>query len=158
MAVSAQLEALCSLDARRAQRRRLQLGTVLAGSDQEVIVRDLSVTGFRIETSADLATGEMLEIELPRCGPTPACVVWRDDRTYGCVFPVRIPSAAISAAVLRSSMLPQFAPVEPFGTLEPPTEQLELGVRTSSLAKFVAIVGGSILLWVAIFGALTFAG
>jgi hypothetical protein len=82
------------------------LGSVLAGSGEEVLIHNLSVTGFLIETSAELTCGEALEVDLPEGGPTPASVVWQRNGLYGCEFAVRVPAALVSAAVLRNPAFP----------------------------------------------------
>lgn len=53
-------------------------------------------------TSADLATGDTIEVRLPEMGATRAKVVWRDGYMFGCQFEHPIPKAAVSAALLHS--------------------------------------------------------
>ena len=62
MSVLAQLEHRQGAENRHNTRRRLYLGGYLAESGDEVIIHNLSVTGFLIETSADLTCGEALHV------------------------------------------------------------------------------------------------
>lgn len=67
---------------------RLQAGLREPGSAQrfEVDVIDLSVTGFRCETSFTLAIGQPVYLTIPSFGPLEAVVVRRNRFTYGCQF------------------------------------------------------------------------
>jgi len=84
----------------------LYLGGYLAESGDEVLIHNLSVTGFLIETSADLTCGETLHVELPEGGPLAASVVWQRGQFYGCQFAVQAPASMVSAAALRSAIVP----------------------------------------------------
>lgn len=68
----------------------------------EVVIHDLSPTGMLLETSHDLCNGETLFVDLPERGPTAASVVWSSGHFHGCEFEQSIPTATISAALLRS--------------------------------------------------------
>lgn len=76
----------------------------------EVVIHDLSPTGMLLETPQDLCSGETLFVDLPERGPTAASVVWSSGHFHGCSFEQSIPSATISAALLRS---PAMAPGDP---------------------------------------------
>ena len=106
MALLAHLEPNESTANRRsAARRTLRLqaqGTTASQSAAQVTIHDLSLTGLLIETSADLAAGESIDVEVPGAGPAEAKVVWSSGRFYGCKFKRPIPSAALSSAILRS--------------------------------------------------------
>ena len=122
--ILARLQPRESTERRAAPRRQLKLG--LAGSTQsvgdvEVVVHDLSATGLLIEATADLQTGDRLEVDIPGAGGAEAVVVWRSGHYFGCEFPRPIPKAALSAASLRSAPRPQ--PEEPAGPLSLPLSQ-----------------------------------
>ena len=91
---------------RRASPRRtlrLQaLGTTSSQSPAEVIIHDLSRTGLLLETTAELAAGERIDVELPEAGAAQARVVWSSGRFFGCKFERPIPPAALSSAILGS--------------------------------------------------------
>jgi hypothetical protein len=87
---------------RYASRRALRLKSAVSDSGIEVVIHDLSPTGLLIETRQPLITGETLFVDLPERGPTAASVVWSSGNFHGCAFEQSIPSAAISAALLRS--------------------------------------------------------
>ncbi len=77
-------------DHRRAERLdvRLAAGLREPGSSQrfEVDVVDLSVVGFRCETSFTLVPGNRVFITIPGLGAIEATVGWRRGYTYGCEF------------------------------------------------------------------------
>ena len=90
---------------RSAARRTLRLqalGATASQPDAQVVIHDLSLTGLLIETSAGLAAGERIDVEIPEAGPTEAKVVWNSGRFFGCKFRRPIPPAALSSAILRS--------------------------------------------------------
>ena len=91
---------------------RLSVGANLPGSPDRVVrVHDLSETGALIETSEPLAHGEQFEVIMPLAGAIDAVVVWQSGNFYGCEFNRAVPSAAISAALLRSEPKAPKAPV-----------------------------------------------
>ena len=106
MSLLALLEPSDSTANRRASARRtlrLQaIGTTSSQSAAEVTIHDLSLTGLLIETAADLASDERIDVELPEVGLTEARVVWSSGRFFGCKFQRPIPAAALSSATLRS--------------------------------------------------------
>jgi hypothetical protein len=106
MSLLAHLEPSSSTSNRRsAARRTLRLqaaGATASEPGAQVVIHDLSLTGLLIETSAGLAAGERIDIEIPEAGPTEATVVWNSGRFFGCKFRRPIPPAALSSAILRS--------------------------------------------------------
>lgn len=151
MSVPARLEHYQAAKSRTAIRRKLRLGSVLAGSADEVTIHDLSVTGFCIETSANLSPGEALQVELPESPVVPAHVVWSDGRFHGCRFAVEIRAATISAALLRGAAIPTEPRPE---TLAAITDRIsdEAGEdeHYSLRARLFVIFGLSAALWVLI--------
>lgn len=49
-------------------------------------VRDISVTGFRFETSFTLHVGTRLWLTIPGFSGFEASIAWREGFTYGCSF------------------------------------------------------------------------
>ena len=84
---------------RRSVRRSLKLG--LAGGNEDVAIRDLSLTGVLLETSVPMLVGAAFEFELPQAGKVNATVVWTSGEFYGCQFDLPIPPSVLSAALLR---------------------------------------------------------
>jgi len=130
VAVEAQLDILQAKTRRGAARRRLTLrgrGAGAEGKTTEVLIHNLSETGVLLASSASLAVGEKIAIDLPDLERISAKVVWTSDNLFGCEFDRPVPRAAVSAAQLRSepdARLPargesearaQFEPVEAFG-------------------------------------------
>jgi PilZ domain len=148
MSVRALLEPRQDAENRYKVRRALRLGSVLGGSGDEVIIHNLSATGFLVETSADLTSGETLEVDLPEGGLVPASVVWRRDRFYGCEFATSVPAAVVSAAALRSDVI---SPAADFSTktagAEAPPSKFE-DDRYPLPVRMLVILGLSIAAWV----------
>ena len=76
----------------------------LAATD--VTVLDLSQTGIRIASDADLAVGEEISIGLSGVGTRRAYVAWRREGRIGCAFvkplaPPEVAHAFTSASVVR---------------------------------------------------------
>jgi len=115
MSLLAEFDAQSQRGERRSGARRalrLSVGANLRGSPDRVVrVHDLSETGALIETSELLAHGEQFEVIMPLAGAIDAVVVWQSGNFYGCEFNRAVPSAAISAALLRSEPKQPKAPV-----------------------------------------------
>jgi hypothetical protein len=90
---------------RSAQRRKLRLqagsATPSAGAT-EVVIHDISEGGLLIESPVALIDGEVLEVLIPEAGTARAEVSWTSGHFFGCKFIEPIPTAAVSAALLRS--------------------------------------------------------
>jgi transcriptional regulator with XRE-family HTH domain len=111
MAIKAQLAPKKGAQKRNAARQPLRLSTsgrVVKGATTGVLIHDLSTGGMLIETSAKLALGDDLEVELPRTGVQRAQVVWLSGSYYGCRFAEPVAPVAVSAALLQSA--PRHAP------------------------------------------------
>ncbi|MGD9664029.1 MAG: PilZ domain-containing protein [Novosphingobium sp.] len=91
-------------DRRKAPRRVITFGfdIVEAGSNQRILILDLSRTGLRLQTAANLAVGETIEVEIPEAGLVEARIMWRADDEFGAMFASPISQAAVSAVLLAS--------------------------------------------------------
>jgi hypothetical protein len=109
------------------------------------MILDLSATGMLIETKADLATFEQLQLELPEVGPTVATVIWNSGDYYGCEFHQPLPTSAVSAALLRSPFdqtgESSAATAEEADEAELADDRFPLGLRLR------VICGSALLLW-----------
>lgn len=139
MSVLAHLEPLeaAPQDRRGAPRLLLSLGTSLGPCGSSVTIHDLSRSGLLFETSADLSASDSIEVQLPEMGPTRAVVVWREGSLFGCKFENEIPSAAVSAALLRSEPAAAPSSVENF---EPAAERTRS--RGWAMAVAALVVAG----------------
>ena len=149
MSISARLQITPAADRRGWTRRSLSLVSSLQATDGDVTIHDVSTTGLLIETSAELAILDDLEIELPEVGFTPALVMWSSGRFYGCQFKERISQGAISAALLRSPAArpEQIEPAKPapIENLEP--EGFPEDGKLSFAVRLRVILASAILLW-----------
>ena len=107
---------------RRALRRVMRLG--LGAEGEAVTVRDISLTGMLLETSAAMLVGAGFEVELPHAGTVGAVVVWNCGEFYGCEFEHPISVACVSAARLQS---------------EPPTSQKTPAKTADPIAELRAL-------------------
>jgi len=76
-------------DARQALRRSVKMRAHLRDRGQtrfEIEVTDLSMSGFRAETSFTLWPGTIVWLTLPGLAGLEAVVAWRDKFKYGCAF------------------------------------------------------------------------
>jgi hypothetical protein len=158
MAIAARLERFPTRDRRSKPRHKLQLGTNIRATGDNVSIHDISTTGMLIETSVKLAPFDALHVDLPEKGATEALVMWSSGRFYGCEFTEPLSQAAISAAFLRSSpgeslVPPIEAPAARADSAnstavttdedEEAEDKLPLPVRVS------AIAASALLLWIA---------
>jgi transcriptional regulator with XRE-family HTH domain len=93
-------------DQRGSARRTLlleALGATAEGDSTSVAVHNISRTGLLLESEAELAEGETIELDLPEAGVVEARVTWLSDRFAGCEFVMPISEAALSAAQLRGA-------------------------------------------------------
>ncbi len=76
-------------DLRRALRKSVRMRAHLRDRGQtrfEIEVTDLSMSGFRAETSFTLWPGTVVWLTLPGLAALEAVVAWRDKFKYGCAF------------------------------------------------------------------------
>lgn len=155
MTIAARLQQDQSAERRGLSRRQLRLTSSLEATGQHVSIHDISPTGMLIETAAELAARDELEIDLPESGVTRAIVVWNSGAFFGCEFVEPLSRASMSAALLRSfpAKVPQLPlpletgeanelvadPTEDLGPPEEPKAPLPVRLRV--------IFGSAILLW-----------
>jgi hypothetical protein len=78
---------------RWAERRKVSIEASIRGQGHvrfDVDVLDLSITGFRIETSFTLNVGTRLWLNIPGFQGLESVIIWHEGFTYGCpAFPLR---------------------------------------------------------------------
>jgi len=99
-------------DERRTLRRKVQLESEVSSSGitLAVVMLDLSEAGMMINTQADLAVDEILQVELPEFGLVKARIAWKRPPLFGCEFLSPATKAAISAVLLKSGSRSNGAP------------------------------------------------
>lgn len=99
---------------RRSGRRtlRLQLPAVAETGAGPALVYNLSERGLLLETAAAIQPGDLLIVELPGAGATPAEVIWAREGFAGCEFRKPLSSATVSAALLRADPKPRHEDIE----------------------------------------------
>lgn len=96
-------------DERSAERYAVSLAGTLRDPDwkpHDVVVEDLSTSGFRLPVSADLEVGAYVSLGLPGVGICPARVVRQCDDRYGCAFLVPLTGAELRAALTGKVLRP----------------------------------------------------
>ena len=76
-------------ETRKARRRTAKAPSTMRADGREpvdVVVLDISRSGVRILTDADLSVGQEISIGLAGAGVTRAFVTWARDGEYGCAF------------------------------------------------------------------------
>jgi hypothetical protein len=138
---------------------RLEVKALTSGSlSHAATILNLSETGFLLETSASLAIGDEVQVDLPHTGSTSARVMWTSDELVGCMFADRLPAAGVSAARLRGSFT-SLAPDTPPQAVKESTAHPEqdrasapapLVGEFSPRAKLASILSLAILAWVVV--------
>lgn len=122
----------------------LTLRAWVAGEERQVTVRDLSNTGFLVETTPPLTLEQTIELELPHEGPKEANVVWAGDEMAGCTFVGTISKASISAALLKSEVLVE----QPIAFEQTSYEAEDYETNKLPVPARLAIIGvGSVMAW-----------
>jgi len=93
----------------RAERRQADQPSTLReqGSSvpQDSWVHDVSSTGMRIESRAELAVGDEITVGLAGAGATRAHVVWKRGKEYGCQFEQPLSAEDAARAFLGSPVV-----------------------------------------------------
>ncbi|ARS28498.1 PilZ domain-containing protein [Sphingomonas sp. KC8] len=108
MSLAAKLRQIFDDEERRSTRTRLRLDAGVRHGDQpfsEITVHDLSATGFRAESTADLSPGMIVEIDLPGIGVRDAEVMWAGHPYAGCAFREPLLREQICAALDASPVV-----------------------------------------------------
>jgi hypothetical protein len=162
MTIAARLQITPAADQRGSPRRKLCLGSSLK-TGIDVTIHDVSSGGLLIETGAELALFDGIEIELPDVGMTDAVIVWSGGRFYGCQFKKSVSQGTLSAALLRS---PPVTPIDVAPLPERPAKDGEMATLQNAQAfeqaeayssadedkaplpiRLRVILGSAILLW-----------
>ena len=76
---------------RWAERRKVSIEASIRGQGHvrfDVDVLDLSISGFRIETSFTLNVGTRLWLTIPGFQGLESIIIWHEGFTYGCAFAI----------------------------------------------------------------------
>ncbi len=96
---------ISSSDDRGSLRRAVKMRAHLRDRGQtrfEIDVVDLSLSGFRAETSFSLWPGTVVWLTMPGLAPLEAVVAWRDKFHYGCAFASQLHPAVFDHIVAMS--------------------------------------------------------
>jgi hypothetical protein len=157
---NAKLKPIETNEERSAQRFGLLLQSsaeAAGGSLVDIVIHDLSATGFLIECTQPLGNRAQVTLELPGAGPVTGDVVWASGNFFGGEFRSTLDRAALDAARSSSPVVwPEFVPksaadrapivTEPLVGEATPVE-MPGDDRLPVARRMQIIVGASLLLW-----------
>lgn len=138
---------LSSGDRRAGDRRPVAEPSTLRGPDDtpiDVIVGDLSFSGFNIQSPLPLPIGAVVQIGLPGSGRFAARVVRQDGDTYGCEFVDYLSDAKVSEAFAATNVAQLFVAPSEWNWAEPEVRKWPRAVRMSFA------LGATLAVWAAI--------
>lgn len=109
------------MNARTAERRTTDARSTMradGGAPVDVIVLDISRSGVRIATGAELEIGQEITIGLAGAGVTHAFVAWAGKGEYGCAFERPIPAEEEALAFSHAGIKRLGVPTLPSGNGE----------------------------------------
>ena len=138
MALTAFLHSADDNASRRSSPRRLlrlhAAGGPEGSPESRVVVHDISQGGLLIESDQRFVLGDSIQVDLPEAGAVQAEVVWSSGSFVGCRFAHELPSAVVSAALLRSSP-PDVGPSGAEAASSAASEVRELQARIQQLLQ-----------------------
>jgi len=147
MAIAAQL----FRDDRGAERHSVGFDATLRDPDRmplDVVVEDLSSTGFRVLTSADLAPNAEIGLGLAGIGMQRARVIWRAGNSYGCEFLTPLKGDDLRAALSAPSSEPvALRPADDRGAGIAASATPGARQGLSPRARLFAIIASAIAAW-----------
>jgi hypothetical protein len=96
------------VEGRAAERRSAMAPSTMRANGTapvDVMVIDVSATGVRIATSADLEVGQEISIGLGGAGSTRAFVAWKREGEYGCRFERPLEAEGAAMAFSKSEVV-----------------------------------------------------
>ena len=141
-------------DQRGSARRTLlleALGATASGDAASVTVHNISQTGLLLDSDAELAVGDTIELDLPEAEVVEARVVWRSGRFAGCQFLIPLTGAALSAAQLRGTAGAEVGPVASRSSEPFPQRLARLrkarGLTLASIAQALGVSKPTVWAW-----------
>lgn len=118
----------------------------------DVVVENLSSTGFRVPTETGLHVGAFVSLGLAGVGMCPARVVRLADGQIGCTFLVPLGKGELKAALDATSLRPIDLSRIAKALLPEPEGKRVLDTRAPQLIRFVAVTGLAAASWAAAIG------
>ena len=144
-------------EARRAERRSANAPSTLrahSGGPVDTFVHDVSQTGARIESEAELILGDFVSIGLTGVGAVRAIVVWKREHQYGLDFIVPLTADDAARAFAKGTVVGLIPTRSIAPEAQPEAEgEAEAGVyaeATGWLSALLVVVAGGTALGVAV--------
>lgn len=149
MAITAQMIS----DDRVSERYAVDLDATLrdrVAQPYDVVIEDLSATGFRLSGGPALTTGAIASIGFAGIGVHPARVIRQDGMTYGCEFVTPLSADMLNKALVSAPSDPVAFPTQEVLLTEPvPEPYVEPYSDRTKLT--IALVGG-VAAWAVVTG------
>ncbi len=137
----------------RASRRSVELPATLRydGLPFDAEIRDLSVSGFRAKTSADLELGDRITVSWAGGGTRQAVVARHAPDGYGCFF-VRELSEDVVLAAAATDTLVSMPVLKP--RLKPDVKRIDVRLRLAIIIG-IAVIGWAIVVAIGVVALVT---
>lgn len=139
---------------RAAARRKVSKGSTLRGEDgapRDIVLEDLSLTGFRVSGHDGLAAGDPILVGLAGVGVREATVVWSNDHAAGCEFLAPISSVEMDRTVSANTVVQgSFAWSRDAGRTQMPEQTPPQ--RFSLRGRLAIMAVGAVGTWVVVIG------
>ena len=102
MFINAELSQLPIGDGRKAERRIVNLAAALreeGARTAQIVLLDISVGGFKAETSEPMEEGAEVWLKVPGCEAKRSRIVWVKDKDVGCEFETPLHQAELDLIV-----------------------------------------------------------
>lgn len=143
-------------DVRSAERHSVSLDGTLRDSGSiphDVVIQDLSATGFRIPTGANLKFSDLISLGLPGVGKRAARVVWEADERCGCTFLDPLTENELHAALAGPVLQPVSIGAQMSRPLTVSRTDDQIAPELSRSTRVAVIVGLVAASWAAAIGA-----
>lgn len=142
-------------DDRGTERFRLEVDATLRDPSHlpvDVVVEDLSISGFRMQTGIKLEEQVEIGLGLAGIGTHRARVIWRDGGTYGCEFVTPLTSADVAIALDGPSSAPVALPGLGQSRSVHVASEAEPVRKLPRPARLAVIVAGAVACWLMVLG------
>jgi hypothetical protein len=112
----------------------------------DVVVEDLSITGFRYSSEEPVAAGELVSVGLAGSGQADARVIWRDGARHGARFTKALAQSTIDAAFtndqagITATIAREPNMLQATACLESLTQEDALGQPTWRIAPYISFI------------------
>jgi len=132
---------------RRSERVAMEVDATLRDQSKtpiDVVVLDISSTGFRVSSPNRLEEGSRISLGLAGIGMNQATVIWRSKNVYGCQFEAPLPQEDVARARSGTSVIAGDFQVLPSSKGRQTSDSFK---KYPPIARTAIIIGSSAMLW-----------